>query len=204
MWCHVHSWQLQFRPDTAHLFPCSHHPKPAATSVAKESRRNYLPGTKSPAQLLFTPSHHFKVCVTPAHFFGLSQIPHSLGLFCPLCTTGRGCCHTSAWSLAFWRQESEKWYQWPSDIDPVLWKRKDSSKESKQYKGKLRPLSEPPESWITATEGELSCGLIHQSIQSLSLIDQWDLNENQMLLEINQKAVLTIVTLCPQEVRKRV
>lgn len=195
MWCHVHSWQLQFRPDAPHLLPCSHHP--AATFVAKESRRNYLLRTKGPAQVLFTPSHHFKVHVTPARFFGLSQIPHSFGLFCPSCTTGRGCCQTSAWSLAFWRQESEKWYQWPSAIDPVLCKRKDSSKESNQCKGKLRPLSEPPESRITATEGESLYGLTHQSIQSLSLINQWDLNENQMLLEINQKAVLTILTCNP-------
>lgn len=199
MWCHVHSWQLQVWPDTPHLFPCSHHP--AATFVAKESRRNYLLRTKGPAQVLFTPSHHFKVHITPAHFFGLSQIPHSLDCFALRAQLAEV---VVIHQPGVWPSEGKRvknGTKWPSAIDPVLCKRKDSSKESNQCKGKLRPLSEPPESRITAAEGESSYGLTHQSIQSLSLINQWDLNENQMLLEINQKAVLTILTCNPQPPR---
>lgn len=50
-------------------------------------------------------------------------------------------------------------------IDPVLCKKRTLAEKSTHVRATLRAFSESSEYWITATEGESSCGLIYLSIQ---------------------------------------
>lgn len=59
---------------------------------------------------LLSPSN----CMSYQRSISLDLIPRSSGLLCSSWTTEcdhtSGGCHTLGWSLAFWKQESEKWY----------------------------------------------------------------------------------------------
>lgn len=169
--------------------------QPLLLPEKNQARRNYLLWTERAHPSLHVHLPSPSKCMSHHHGPALDLIeflPHLH--WCPLYAQLAEV--VIMYHLGIWPFESirVKMIVMSSPHQPYTLQEKDCSRESNSWKGNLRPFSESPEYWITATEGESSYGLINQSIQPSSSINQGDFNENQMLLKINQKAVLTTLT----------